>query len=208
MASINLLLKTLREHHTHSVIPLMAVLAIAVCGCGKSESDPYVGNMHDFSYANRRGTVYGPSAAGGSIRLEDFKGRFVWVDYAAPWCGPCVRQSPIIRGLEKDYGERFVFITMLTSDASARSTATQHTAEQWSRRFGLTPSRVVPSQEGPRTIPQHVVFSPLGQTLEWRVGLMTDAEIRAVLVKHMREWRRWYAENKDSPSVLLSEIGE
>jgi hypothetical protein len=119
-----------------------------------------------------------------------------------------VRQSQIIRELEKDYGNRFVFITMLTSDTAPNSTATQRTAEQWSRRFGLAPNRVVPSQEWHRTIPQHIVFSPLGHTLEWRVGLMTDAEIRASLAKHTREWRRWYAENKDSPSVLLSEIGQ
>ena len=130
----------------------------------------------------------------------------MWVDYSAPWCAPCRRQAGIIKRLQKTFGNKVVFLTMMTSDASVNSSATPRTAEQWARQFGLDPASVIPTDEWARVIPQHVVFSPLGQTLDWQVGLRNEVQIKATVNKHMREWRRWYAENKDSPSVILSEI--
>ena len=32
--------------------------------------------------------------------MDAFKGRFVWADYAAPWCDPCRNQAGIIKNLE------------------------------------------------------------------------------------------------------------
>ena len=189
------------------LIAVLATLALTG-GCeSQRQSDPYVGNMDDFSYAGRRAKTYGPSASGETIRIADFKGRFVWIDYAAPWCGPCTQQSRVIHQLEKAYGDKVVFLTMLTSDASPSSPATRATARVWARKFGLDPTRVTPSPEWHRTIPQHVVFSPLGQTLDWKVGLLGNAQIRALLAEHMNAWQRWYKDNKNSPSVLMSEIG-
>jgi thiol-disulfide isomerase/thioredoxin len=192
-----------------AIVLTSIIVAVALTpGCSTDKADPYVGNMLDFSYANRRDKEYGPSANGHTLRMADYKGHFVWIDFAAPWCSPCQRQAPVIRNLEKDYGERIIFLTMMTTDASGRGPANTHTARQWARQHHLDPSRVVPTGERARTIPQHLLFSPLGQTLEWRIGLMSDADIRAVLAQHTREWNRWYQENKDSPSVIMSEIGD
>lgn len=186
---------------------MLLVLLFAMTGCGGDDrSDPYVGNMDDFSYGGRRGKLYGPTASGERLKLADFKGRFVWIDFAAPWCGPCMRQAPIIKQLEKKYGKDVVFLTMVTSDSQPGVRASQATAQRWAKQHGLDPRHVMPTDEWGRVIPQHVVLSPLGQTLDWQVGLRNDVQIRSTIAKHMREWRAWYAENKDSPSVILSEI--
>ena len=187
---------------------LLIAAPVLAAGCSGEKSDPYVGNMNDFTYGGRRSKEYGPSAAGRTVRVADFKGRFVWIDFAAPWCPPCRRQAPIMRGLENSYGNKVAFLTMMTSDHSPSTPATAQTARQWAKQFGLDPGHVVPTGEWGRTIPQHIVFSPLGQTLDWKIGLMSDVQIRATLAEHMREWNRWYAENKDSPSVIMSDIGD
>jgi len=164
--------------------------------------------MDDFSYGGRRGKSLGTSASGETVELKDFAGRFVWIDYSAPWCGPCIQQAPIIRRLEQSYSGKVTFVTTITSDMDPRTPSSRYTARIWAKRFSLNPNNVIAGTEGQRFIPTHGLFSPLGQTLYWQAGWQSEDQIRATLKHLTREWDVWYAENKNSTSVLLSEIGD
>ena len=100
------------------------------------------------------------------------------------------------------------FLTVLTSDQKPGAPATRHTARLWAQRFRLDPDHVVFGGEWQRFIPQHGAFSPLGQTLFWKVGLLSETQIREEVHQFVKDWDRWYDENKNSMSVLLSEIGD
>lgn len=191
-------------------IQLLFILSVVMFlpSCGGGGEDPVVGNMDDFSYMGRRGLPYGPSATGQSVDLAAFKGRFVWVDYSAPWCGPCVSQAPTIRSLEHAFDNDVVFLTVLVSDASPRNPATRATARVWAAQHRLDPGHVAAGREAVRYIPTHVLFSPMGQTLFRRSGVLSEGQIRSVIDRHRREWNDWYAENKNSVSVMLGEIGD
>lgn len=45
---------------------------------------------------------------GKTLRLSDFvgKGKYVLVDYWASWCGPCLRQIPVLKELLAEYGDK------------------------------------------------------------------------------------------------------
>lgn len=44
-------------------------------------------------------------------RLSDFKGKVIYLDFWATWCGPCVQESPFFEKLAKDFaGKDVVFI--------------------------------------------------------------------------------------------------
>ncbi|UCE01497.1 MAG: hypothetical protein JSW67_09395 [Candidatus Latescibacterota bacterium] len=128
------------------------------------------------------------------MALENFAGYFVWVDFAASWCGPCTRQAPLISKLEDVVGEDVLFLTLLTSAAEPTSQATVGTAAAWAKRYRLNPYLVVAGHERARTIPQHILFSPLGQTLYHAIGYHTDVQIRATLAQHMNRWNRLHPE--------------
>ena len=48
----------------------------------------------------------------------------------------------------------------------------------------------------------------MGQTLHWQSGMLSEGQIRATMQRVTREYDEWYEENKNSTSVMLSEIGE
>lgn len=57
---------------------------------------------------------------GGKTSLEDLKGKYVYIDVWATWCGPCKREIPHLKQLEKDYHNsniEFVSISIDTPDA-------------------------------------------------------------------------------------------
>ena len=53
-----------------------------------------------------------PDTAGIFIKLTDFKGKPVYIDVWATWCGPCLAQLPKLRELEKEFGDKIAFISI------------------------------------------------------------------------------------------------
>jgi len=45
-----------------------------------------------------------PTAAGETIALDKLKGRVVYVDFWASWCGPCRRSFPWMNEMQQKYG--------------------------------------------------------------------------------------------------------
>lgn len=57
-----------------------------------------------FSYENHKG---------GETSLADLKGKIVYVDVWATWCGPCKREIPFLKELDKDYhGKEIAFVSI------------------------------------------------------------------------------------------------
>ena len=51
--------------------------------------------------------------AGGTTSLKDLKGKFVYVDVWATWCGPCKREIPSLQKVEKQYhGKNIEFVSL------------------------------------------------------------------------------------------------
>lgn len=51
--------------------------------------------------------------AGGTTSLDDLKGKYVYIDVWATWCGPCKRQIPFLKEVEKKYhGKNIEFLSL------------------------------------------------------------------------------------------------
>lgn len=54
----------------------------------------------------------GKDLEGNDVKFSDFKGKYVYVDVWATWCGPCKYEIPFLKTLEKDYhGRNIVFVS-------------------------------------------------------------------------------------------------
>jgi len=54
-----------------------------------------------------------PDINGKEVSLSDFKGKYVYIDFWATWCGPCLGEIPDYKQLVKDYtGRNVVFISI------------------------------------------------------------------------------------------------
>lgn len=43
---------------------------------------------------------------GAPVRLEDLRGRLVWVNFWASWCPPCQAETPVLREMDEAYRDR------------------------------------------------------------------------------------------------------
>ena len=54
---------------------------------------------------------------GGFTKLEDFAGRYVFIDVWATWCGPCLKQFPFLEKLEQTYKNKNVVFISISIDS-------------------------------------------------------------------------------------------
>ncbi|WP_316799740.1 TlpA disulfide reductase family protein [Pedobacter frigidisoli] len=54
-----------------------------------------------------------PDSSGKMISLSDFKGKYVFIDLWASWCGPCRTQTPYVKGAAAEFkGKNFVVLAV------------------------------------------------------------------------------------------------
>ncbi|GGB79588.1 hypothetical protein GCM10007424_19690 [Flavobacterium suaedae] len=61
----------------------------------------------DFTYENYKG---------GTTSLSDFKGKYVYIDVWATWCGPCRGQIPYLKEIEEKYHDKNIVFISLSID--------------------------------------------------------------------------------------------
>ena len=55
---------------------------------------------------------------GGTTKLEDFKGKYVYIDVWAQWCGPCRQEIPFLQKIEEKYHGKDIVFTSISIDTA------------------------------------------------------------------------------------------
>lgn len=53
----------------------------------------------------------------GDIRLDDYKGKLVYLDFWASWCGPCKQSFPWMNEMQSKYGAKGLVVLAVNLDA-------------------------------------------------------------------------------------------
>lgn len=62
-----------------------------------------------FNYVNHKG---------GKTKLEDLKGKYVYIDVWATWCGPCRAEIPFLKKIEEDYKDKNIAFVSISIDVA------------------------------------------------------------------------------------------
>ena len=57
---------------------------------------------------------------GTSKKLSDFKGKMIFVDLWATWCGPCIQESPAFEELGKKYAKEEIVFLPISTDSNTK----------------------------------------------------------------------------------------
>ena len=56
--------------------------------------------------------------AGGTLSLDDLKGKYTYIDVWATWCSPCVAELPYLKQLEQEYRGKNIHFLSISVDAA------------------------------------------------------------------------------------------
>ena len=70
---------------------------------------------------------------GGTTSLSDFKGKYVYIDIWATWCGPCKVEIPYLKKIESKYQDRNIEFVSISVDDDRRSGTMEKAHTAWKK---------------------------------------------------------------------------
>ncbi|MET2984955.1 TlpA family protein disulfide reductase [Aureibaculum conchae] len=124
-----------------------------------------------------------PDTKGKLISLEDFKGKYVYVDVWATWCGPCIQEIPSLKKLHKEYEDKNLAIVSMSIDKMKDK-------EKWEKMVAdknLTGNQIMVDKEwesdfvrgyGITAIPRFILIGPDGNIINNNAPRPSDPALR------------------------------
>lgn len=104
---------------------LVFAAVVALAGCATTSTSNAAGSAPDFSLRD---------VDGRDVRLSDFEGRVVVLDFWATWCVPCEAAMPHLQTLFEKYNSQGLTILAVSMDGPE----TLSSVGPFARRYGLT----------------------------------------------------------------------
>jgi len=164
---------------THIIRPrqlttLLLLIFLALVACGKSNRTISV-SQFDFTLLDLQGK---------RISYSDFQGQVLMVNFWAPWCGPCRRETPDLIDLYDEYKSQGLQILGV-----AVAFRGEQSVRDFAGQFGITypilfgNENLVKAYGGFRGIPTTFLFSRDGELYKKYEGLRP----REIFEKDIRE---------------------
>jgi thiol-disulfide isomerase/thioredoxin len=120
---------------------------------------------------------------GRTVRLSDFRGKVVIVEFWATWCGPCVRGLPVLADVARRAGSDVVFLAVNTDDSESKERVRDFLRERKLDITALLRGRDVSKSFGVGPIPHTVVIARDGTIVATHVGFHNENAVRDRLAK-------------------------
>jgi len=124
-----------------------------------------------------------------SVSLNEFKGKVVYVDFWASWCGPCRKSFPWMNAMQQKYQAEGLAVVAINLDTEPELAQTflQQMPAQFNLRFN--PEGDVAKSFDLMGMPSSFVFNRQGQLVQQHVGFYPDnaADYERELIKLLKE---------------------
>lgn len=122
---------------------------------------------------------------GKAIRLSDFKGQPIWLNFWATWCPPCRAEIPDINAVYGEYAPKGLAIVALSLGEDADTVREYVEKAQMRFTIGLDSRRDIAAIYRVAGIPTHIFIDRDGVIRDVQIGGMSRDTMRKKLEKIM-----------------------
>jgi peroxiredoxin len=128
-----------------------------------------------------------PSPGGSSVKLADFRGKVVFLNFWATWCPPCREEMPAMERLHQRYRDKGLVVLALSVDADGAPAVIPFLKEhKLSFRVGLDPKMAVADKYGVRALPSTFLVDRKGNLAALAIGpRQWDGKAAHALIEHL-----------------------
>jgi thiol-disulfide isomerase/thioredoxin len=165
-------------------LSIFIIILLSLTGCNKNASNEKPVTPE----AMAKGESIAPDfsladANGGNIKLSDYKGKIVIVDFWATWCPPCRKGIPDLISIKQQYGESIVIIG-ISMDTDSKSEVVPFIQKMGiNYPIAYATPEVAQAYGGIEAIPTSFVVDKSGKIVDMHVGLVPKEDFTSVIDK-------------------------
>jgi peroxiredoxin len=167
------------------LVALVALLAAAIAGPCAATADPFTELALIRRNPPRPAPDFSvPGLGAQPVRLKDFRGKVVFLNFWATWCPPCKEEMPSMERLYRRYKDRGLTILALSVDADgAAAVAAFVKSLGLTFPIGLDPRMDVANRYGIRALPGSFLIDRASNVVAVAIGPRTwdNQPARAVI---------------------------
>ena len=131
----------------------------------------------DFSFSNAKGK---------QVSLKSLRGKYVYIDVWATWCGPCKNEIPYLTKIEDDYKNRKIhFVSLSTDKPDDKNKWRQFVAAKKLKGIQLITDNAFDTEFIRKfnitSIPRFILIDPNGKIISADAKRPSDPNLRAQL---------------------------
>jgi thiol-disulfide isomerase/thioredoxin len=150
-----------------STLFLFLILTISACAQGQPQlTDSQKKSIQNASFKTLDGKT---------IKLSDYKGKVVILDFWETWCGPCLKFMPTVSKAQKNYSADFVVIAVSPGWSDELNDVKKFVAE---KNYGFTHvfGKELATELNITGIPYKVFIAADGSIIKAQMGISGSAE--------------------------------
>jgi peroxiredoxin len=115
-----------------------------------------------------------PGMSGEAISLAAYRGKVVYLDFWASWCGPCAQALPALEALRKEFPPGDFQVVAVNVDREAKSAKAFLKKRPVGYPSALDPKGAIPAQFGVEVMPTSFLIDRDGTVRHVQRGFRTD----------------------------------
>lgn len=151
--------------------------------------DPALRNQIKKSFENLRYTMKGASLppvsfeniSGDTVNLAAFKGKYLFIDLWASWCVPCIKMTPYVQALEKQYEGRNINFVAISIDANRQNWLSKMRDLQLHGHQYLDLQGAFAKQLNITGIPHYLIYDKEGKLLVFQTDMPDTQSLKALI---------------------------
>jgi len=163
------------------------IILFAITGCNKNASNEKPVTPEAMTNGGSAAPDFSlENASGGNVKLSDYRGKVVIVDFWATWCPPCRKGIPDLIDIKKQYGDD-VAIIGISVDTDSKGEVVPFIQKMGiNYPIAYSTPEVVQAYGGIEGIPTSFVVDKAGKIVDMHVGLVPKENFTTVIDKLLK----------------------
>lgn len=150
------------------MVVLSFIVLVLAAGCPDKSAQSNFPAVTDFTLQDTRGE---------SVRLSDYKGKVVLLEFWATWCAPCGPAVPVLERLHKAYKDKGLAVLAVSLDMGGWDALPPYINSNGITYRVLKGTSAVAIQYKVRSIPMFLVLNKEGKIVKRYFGMGSDEEL-------------------------------